>query len=78
MKYTPNCTEDCELILEPVPGAAQWPKRLICETHGYPTERHSSFSAPKQAELEKPNNYTHEVASPADIVEVAGNEVSLY
>jgi hypothetical protein len=75
--YTSECTDDCKLILEPVPGANQWPRRLVCERHGYPQERRTNLaaSAPDQ---EKPNNYIEEIASPADVHEVGGKEVSQY
>jgi hypothetical protein len=76
--YTSDCTDDCELILEAVPGANQWPRRLICQTHGYPQERRTGFGASVTPEPEKRNNYVEEVASPADVFEVGGKEVSQY
>lgn len=78
MKYTQQCSEDCQLTVEPVPGAKHWPKRVVCRVHGYPNEPRSGFSAAKQAEVEKPNHYIQEIASPADVIEIAGNEISLY
>jgi hypothetical protein len=75
--YTHQCTDDCELILEPVPGADAWPRRLLCQTHGYPGERRNE-TIPNTAELEKRNNYVEEIASPADVYEIGGKEVSQY
>lgn len=75
--YTRKCTDDCQLKLEPVPGAVQWPQRLVCETHGYPVERtYAEISS--LSEQEKPNNYVQEIASPADVYELGGKEVSQY
>jgi hypothetical protein len=75
--YTQKCTDDCFLVLEPVPGAIHWPRRLICERHGYPGEQTYS-SVCSDSEQEKPNNYVEEIASPADVREVGGKEVSQY
>jgi len=76
-RFTSECTDQCELKIEPVPGSKRWPRRLSCPTHGHPFEKHSKFVT-SQSELEKPNNYTTEVASPADVIEIGGKEVSLY
>jgi len=75
--YTQKCTDSCELILEAVPGSIRWPRRLICELHGYPNERNNIAISP-DSEQEKPNNYVEEIASPADVREVGGKEVSQY
>jgi len=75
--YTRDCTEKCELQLRPVPGAIAWPRRLECVTHGYPGEK-SQPSLSSVPEQEKRNNYIEEVASPADVYEVGGHEVSQY
>ena len=75
--YTRKCTDLCELTLEPVPGSVQWPRRLVCKNHGYPTERNQAAIS-SESEQEKPNNYILEVASPADVYEVGGKEVSQY
>jgi len=75
--YTQKCDDSCELFLEPVVGAVAWPRRLSCRAHGYPGERtYSDISS--LSEQEKPNNYLSEVASPADVREVGGKEVSQY
>lgn len=55
-----------ELIPEPVPGAAHYPRRLVCPLHGYPRENPKSWIA--GTETEKPNDYLTEVASPADLI----------
>jgi hypothetical protein len=68
MNYTPDCSESCELTLEPVPGANQWPRRVICKNHGYPGEHRSKFTV-GAPEPEKLNSYLTEVASPADVFE---------
>ena len=75
--YTQQCKEDCELILSPVPGAQRWPQRLICEAHGYPGEAAQPTLA-SSPENERPNDYTKEVASPADVYEVGGKDVFQY
>jgi hypothetical protein len=75
--YTPDCSEDCSLVLRPVPGAQQWPRRLECETHGYPQEKKSSLVV-NSNDPEKPNDYVSEVASPADVFEVGKNSFSQY
>lgn len=75
--YTRNCGEECKLVLEPVPGATRWPKRIICTLHGYPGERRSSLVV-GAFELEKPNDYVTEIAAPADIQEIGGSQVSVY
>jgi hypothetical protein len=75
--YTQQCTDSCELFLEPVPGATHWPRRLVCKNHGYPKDRtYSAISS--ESEQEHPNVYTSEIASPADVREVGGKEVSQY
>jgi hypothetical protein len=68
MKYTPDCNDDCTFMLEPVPGANQWPRRISCKIHGYPSEHRSKFTA-GAPEPDKPNLYLTEVASPADVFE---------
>ena len=75
--YTNECNDECELVLEPVPGAEKWPRRLLCARHGYPQERRTNLTL-SRPEREKPNNYESEVASPADVREVGGKEVSQY
>lgn len=75
--YTRNCKEDCELILNPVPGAKSWPRRLVCERHGYPGEQAQPTLA-AHPEAESPNDYVREIASPADVFEIGGKEVSQY
>ena len=75
--YTLDCTEDCKLVLEPVPGAQAWPRRLVCANHGYPQERRANM-IPTRPDTDHPNNYIEEVASPADVFEVGGREVSQY
>jgi hypothetical protein len=75
--YTSECLESCELTLKPVPGAENWPRRLECRTHGYPQERRTNTIA-AVSESEKPNVYASEVASPADIIQIGGNEISTY
>jgi hypothetical protein len=75
--YTNKCTENCELILEAVPGAEKWPRRLVCEKHGYPSERNKTAFQGKPDE-DRPNNYIQEIASPADVYEIGGQEVSQY
>lgn len=75
--YTPNCNSECELVLETVPGAQTWPRRLICKIHGYPGERTNPTLTPNP-ETEPPNDYVQEIASPADVYEVGGKEVSQY
>lgn len=76
--YTRKCTDECELILEAVPGATHWPRRLICESHGYPGESHARSSISSKPEIDPPNDYVQEVASPADVQEIGGKEVSQY
>lgn len=61
-----NCKCGLEMILEPVPGAVQFPKRLSCPSHGYPKERSTFLVA--GTEQDKPNDYLTELASPADII----------
>lgn len=75
--YTSECGEACELTLKPVPGAENWPRRLECRAHGYPAERRSSLVV-GAFEHEKPNDYVSEIAAPADIQEIGGNQVSVY
>ena len=75
--YTPNCTEDCRMVLEPVPGAERWPRRIVCETHGYPTERRTNLGL-TPPDADPPNDYVSEIASPADIQEIGGNQISTY
>ena len=75
--FTKECTEGCELAIGPVPGSNGWPRRLACSVHGYPSEKHSAFIT-SQSELEKQNDYVTEIASPADVIEIGGKEVSLY
>jgi len=72
-----DCNEDCLYVLKPVPGSEKYPRRWECREHGYPTERHSAFIT-SQSELERPNDYVSEIASPADVIEIGGKEVSLY
>lgn len=75
--YTPECGDSCELTLRPVAGAQNWPRILVCRAHGYPGERKTSL-VPNKPEREKPNDYVTEIASPADIQEIGGNQVSVY
>jgi len=75
--YTSECTPRCDLTLRPVPGAEQWPRRLECREHGYPGERRSKMVS-NPTDTDKPNDYATEVASPADIQEIGGNQVSVY
>lgn len=75
--YTADCSRDCILVLNPVPGANSWPRRLECETHGYPGEKRSNFASPS-SDVDKPNDYVTEIASPADLVEQGDNIVSQY
>jgi len=77
MNYFRPCECGAPFTLEPVPGAQQFPKRKICTVHGYPSEKHSAFIT-SQSELEKQNDYVTEIASPADVIEIGGKEVSLY
>jgi len=77
-RYTSQCTDRCELSLRPVPGAKLWPRRLVCEQHGYPGEKRTSFSTSQSEDLDRPNDYVSEIASPADVIEIGGKEVSLY
>jgi hypothetical protein len=74
MNYTPDCSEACVLTLKPVPGATNWPRRLECPNHGYPGEHRSKFTV-GAPELEKPNLYAEEVASPADVTEHADGRI---
>ena len=77
LEVTPQCTKDCKFEPRPVPGAVHYPRRWECITHGYPLEKHSVFIT-SQSELEKQNDYVTEIASPADVIEIGGKEVSLY
>jgi hypothetical protein len=76
--YTTDCDDACNLVLRPVPGATNWPRRLECEQHGYPAEKRSSLFKNAPVESEKPNDYVTEVASPADLVEIGDTVVSQY
>jgi len=75
--YTQKCTDDCELTLKPVVGADQWPRALVCKNHGYPGERTYS-DIRSESEQDPPNEYVTEIASPADVYEIGGKEVSQY
>ena len=75
--YTQECKETCRLMLEPVPGATHYPKRLVCAEHGYPGERRYKLVA-GTPDPDKPNDYVSEVASPADVQEIGGKEISVY
>lgn len=78
MIYTSQCNPKCDLTLRPVPGAHQWPRRLECKIHGYPSESHARSSISSKPEIDPPNHYVEEIASPADVHEIGGKEVSQY
>ena len=67
--YTPECDESCALVLKPVPGAENWPRRLECVTHGYPSERPSRVTISDAPEPEKPNS-VYEVLSKPEMAEL--------
>jgi hypothetical protein len=75
--YTSQCEENCKLVLEPVPGAKHYPLRLVCTEHGYPQEKRTNTIAARP-DVDPPNVYASEVASPADIIQIGGNEISTY
>lgn len=77
-RFTSECTDQCELKIEPIPGARNFPRRTVCPIHGYPSEKHSKFNITSQSEPEKYNNYVMEIASPADVIEIGGKEISIY
>ena len=79
MIYTSSCTESCQLVLMPVPGAVSWPRRLECTSHGYPTEASRRIgSLSEHTDFDKPNDYVTEIASPADVIEIGEDLVSQY
>jgi hypothetical protein len=72
--YTSDCNLDCNLVLEPVPGAAKWPRRLVCEQHGYPNEKRSGLLNTKP-EADPPNDYLNEIAPPAELIQNGEGEI---
>jgi len=77
-RFTVDCTDQCELKIEPVPGAKHYPRRTICPIHGWPREARSGFTSQSELDRDRPNDYVSEIASPADVIEIGGKEVSLY
>jgi hypothetical protein len=74
-----------ELLPRPVQGARTYPQRLECETHGYAgfantrDNIHTDHANLDGDTTEKPNDYVHEVCSPADIITTeSGEEFSRY
>lgn len=76
--YTNQCTESCVLDLRAVPGAIFFPRRFECPDHGYYLESRGKVVIPGSPEFDKPNDYTTEVASPADLVAVGESVFSTY
>lgn len=74
--FTNECTNNCVLSLCPVPGALRYPRRSLCEQHGYPKENNKMAGG--KPDQDRPNDYATEVASPADVREIAGELVSQY
>ena len=72
--YTVDCSESCNLVLRPVPGANQWPRRIICERHGYPGEKRSKFVT-NPTDPETPNDYLHEIAPPAELIQNGDGDI---
>jgi hypothetical protein len=72
--YTSKCVLDCNLVLRPVPGAQNWPKRLECETHGYPEEKRSALFDSKP-DGDPPNDYLNEIAPPAELIQNGDGDV---
>lgn len=61
------------MVIEVVPGAKNYPRRLACPEHGYYIEKRSGLKA-STIDADRPNDYLNEIASPADVLEISQGE----
>lgn len=62
-----TCECGQELQLQPVPGSVSFPRRLVCEIHGY-NFKYPKTTIPDDLDFDKPNDYLTELCSPADLI----------